>query len=275
MSTNPLNLKKQKIPLAKTPLGEQLHKAKISPLKLYHDKAVGDNRILALLEYELLTLLFGSLPGAAGYLLRKLSYGRLFKRLGKAVILGKGLTLRHARRIQIGDRVAIDDYTLMDASGAGEAGISLGNDVIISRGCVVQGKTGPVVIGDKTDIGCNTYIGSTSGITIGRSGLIAGHCYIGGGRYFSERLDIPMMDQGVYSLGPIVIGDDVWLGAGAIVLDGVRIGKGCIVGAGAVVTKDLPDYAIATGVPARIVRIRSESNDTDDNATRVDLRRQA
>ena len=65
-----------------------------------------------------------------------------------------------------------------------------------------------------------------------------------------------MMEQGVYSQGSIVIGDDVWLGAGAVVLDGVRIGKGCIVGAGAVVTKNLPDYAIAVGVPAKVTKMR-------------------
>ncbi|NEQ84957.1 MAG: maltose O-acetyltransferase [Moorea sp. SIO2I5] len=87
---------------------------------------------------------------------------------------------------------------------------------------------------------------------------MAGNCYIGGGRYLSDRLDIPMMEQGVYSKGPVVIGDDVWLGAGAIVLDGVRIGKGCIIGAGAVVTKDLPDYAVAIGVPARVIRMRQQ-----------------
>jgi acetyltransferase-like isoleucine patch superfamily enzyme len=66
-----------------------------------------------------------------------------------------------------------------------------------------------------------------------------------------------MMEQGLYSNGPVVIEDDVWLGAGAIVLDGVRIGKGCIVGAGAVVTKDLPDYAIAIGVPAKVTKMRA------------------
>ena len=68
-----------------------------------------------------------------------------------------------------------------------------------------------------------------------------------------------MMEQGVYSKGPVVIGDDVWLGAGAMVLDGVQIGKGCIVGAGSVVTKNLPDYAVAVGVPAKILKNRKNN----------------
>jgi acetyltransferase-like isoleucine patch superfamily enzyme len=74
-----------------------------------------------------------------------------------------------------------------------------------------------------------------------------------------EQVDIPMMEQGVYSEDPVVIGDDVWLGAGAMVLDGVKIGKGCIVGAGAVVTKNLPDYAVAVGVPAKILKNRKNN----------------
>jgi acetyltransferase-like isoleucine patch superfamily enzyme len=164
--------------------------------------------------------------------------------------------MRHPGRITLGDRVAIDDYSLLDASGAGEAGIILGDDVIISRNCVIQGKTGSVTIGNKTDIGCNAILSSGGGIQIGNSVLIAGNCYIGGGRYVTEQIDVPMMEQGLYTKGPVIIGDDVWLGAGSTVLDGVKIGRGCIVGAGAVVTKDLPDYAIAAGIPAKVIKTR-------------------
>ena len=58
--------------------------------------------------------------------------------------------------------------------------------------------------------------------------------------------------------GGIVIEDDVWLGFGVIVLDGVRIGKGAVIGAGAVVTKDIPEGAIAAGIPARVIKMRSD-----------------
>ena len=242
--------------IGKVSLTEQLNNPDISLLQRYQNKVMGNQHFLSLLEYELATLLLGNLSGAAGYLLRKRFYRRLFRDVGSGVILGKGLVLRHPKQITLKQGVAIDDYSLLDASGAGAAGITLKDNVIVSRNCVIQGKTGSVEIGKNTDIGCNTIISSGAGISIGNSVLIAGNCYIGGGRYLANRLDIPMLEQGVYSKGPVVIGDDVWLGTGATVLDGVRIGRGCIVGAGAVVTKDLPDYAVAVGVPARVIQMR-------------------
>ncbi|NEO98902.1 MAG: acyltransferase [Symploca sp. SIO2E9] len=242
--------------ISKVPLTEQLNKTDSSLLKSYQSKVLGNDNLFSLVEYELATFLFGNLAGGLGYLLRKRFYSSLFQNVGGGVIFGKGIVLRHPRQITLGERVAIDDYVLLDASGAGEKGIVLEEDVIISRNCVIQGKTGSVAIGKKTDIGCNTIISSGGGIFIGNSVLIAGNCYLGGGRYIVDRLDIPMMEQGVYTKGPVVIEDDVWLGAGAIVLDGVHIGKGCIVGAGALVTKDLPDYAIAVGVPAKVTKMR-------------------
>lgn len=244
--------------IAKIPLSQQLNQTQSSALKRYQAKAVGTTQLLPFLSYELITLLFGNLAGSLGYITRKMFYPRLFKQVGKSAIFGKGMVVRYPGRITLGNNVAIDDYVLLDASGAGEAGINIGDSVIISRNCVIQGKTAAVTIKDKTDIGCNTILTSGAGIFIGCSVLIAANCYIGGGRYMTNRLDVPMMEQGVYTKGPVEIGDDVWLGAGAIVLDGVKIGKGCIVGAGSVVTKDLPDYAIAVGVPARIIKNRQD-----------------
>ncbi|ESA35872.1 acetyltransferase (isoleucine patch superfamily) [Leptolyngbya sp. Heron Island J] len=245
--------------IEKIPLSEQLNQGSESALTRYQTKVLGDTRLLPFLKYELLTFLLSDLTGAIGYLLRKKFYPSLFKEIGVGAIFGKGITLRCPSRIALGKYVAIDDNGLLDASGV-TSGITLGDNVIVSRNCVIQSKTAAVTIGIKTDIGCNTIISSSGGISIGNSVLIAGNCYIGGGRYIHARLDVPMMEQGVYTKGPVVIGDDVWIGAGAIVLDGVQIGKGCVVGAGAVVTKNLPDYAVAAGVPATIKKIRSEED---------------
>jgi acetyltransferase-like isoleucine patch superfamily enzyme len=239
--------------IEKTPLAEQLHGGSRSPLQAYRAKVLGDCSLARLLGHELRVGLFSNWPGGAGYLFRKLFWGNLFRSAGSGLILGKGVTLRRPDRVSLGDRVAVDDNTLLDAGGAGPDGIVLGNDVVISRNCVIQGKSGPVAIGDRSDVGCNAVLTSVSGIDIGTSVLIAAACYIGGARYVTERGDIPFMDQGIYSRGPVAIGDGSWLGANVTVLDGMRIGAGCVVGAGAVVTSDLPPHSIAAGVPARVM----------------------
>jgi acetyltransferase-like isoleucine patch superfamily enzyme len=247
-----------KTSISKKPLASQLHDENVSMLARYMDKAYGTRSPFPVLANELRVFLLGDLTGGAGYFLRKTFYGGMFRKVGRGVIFGRGLILRHPGKISFGERVSIDDDVMLDASGAGERGITLGDDVIVSRSCVIQGKTGPVMIGDRTDVGCNCIFSSVSGIEIGNSTLIAGHCYIGGGRYRSDRLDIPIMDQGSYSEGPVIIGEDVWLGAGVIVLDGVRVGRGSIIGAGAVVTREIPEYSLAVGVPARVIGTRGK-----------------
>lgn len=260
-------IKKERRVIHKTTLADQLHRQKDSLIKRYQDKVLGSDSLLRLLGYEMAILLFSNLPGAVGYALRKIAYKRLFRKVGGGVIFGKGMAIRYPGRITLGDRVAIDDNVMLDAWGAGDEGVTIGDDVIISRNCVVQGKMAPIRIGARTDVGCNTVMSSVSGIYIGDSVLIAGNCYIGGGRYTTDRIDIPMMDQGLFTKGPVEIGDDCWLGAGAVVLDGVKLGRGCIVGAGAVVTRDVPDYAIVTGVPARVVGTRGRKQPVESTCS--------
>ncbi len=243
----------------KVSVAQELYSTENSLLKRYQAKALGDFSLLCLLRYEAGTMFCGNLSGAFGYILRKWMLAGLFKRTGPGLILGKGVVLRHPGKIALGARVAVDDLTLMDASGAGEEGIDVADDVIISRNCVIQGKTGPVSIGQRTDIGCNTVLSSISGLSIGCCVLIAANCYLGGGQYAHDRLDLPMMDQGLMAGAPLTVEDDVWVGAGAIILDGLTIGRGCIIGAGSVVTRDLPAYSIVAGVPAKVLRRRENS----------------
>ncbi len=242
-----------KTSVPKQPLAEQLHDEQTSLFRRYCLKAVGDVRLSSLLKYEFFSLLFGNLYGGPGYVLRKWFWPALFKKAGGGLILGRGISLRHSGKVALGNRVAIDDHVLIDACGAGDEGIVIGDDVIISRNCVIQGKTGPVHIGSRTDIGCNTILSSVTGIFIEDAVLIAGNCYIGGARYHTENTARPVMDQGIYSKGPVHIGTGTWLGAGVTVLDGVRIGKNCIIGAGSVVIRDLPDFSVAAGIPVRLM----------------------
>ena len=250
---------KEIINISKRQLTEQLHAQEASLLKRYKLKVSGDVSTNQFVKHEMITSVLGNISGGLGFFLRGLFYRRMFKEAGRGLIIGKGVVVRHPNKIVLGERIAIDDYSLIDAGGAGRKGLVIHDEVIISRNCVVQAKTGPVFIGQKTDIGCNVVISSVSGINIGDYVLIAGNCYIGGGRYRFEMSELSMMEQGIYSEGPVVIEDDVWLGAGVIVLDGIKIGKGSIVGAGAVVTNDLPEYSISVGIPAVVRGYRNET----------------
>ena len=235
---------------------QRLHGSERSETEKYRELVTGERGMLALIRYELLTGLLGPLPGGLGILLRRRFYRRLFREMGRGVIFGRNVVIRHADKIRLGSRVVIDDNAVIDGRGAADEGVVIGDDAILNRGVIVQSKEGPIEIGQKTSIGSGTVIVSMGGVKIGRSVLVAGGCYLSGGMYHTERIDIPISEQGVYSRGPVEIGEGSWLGMGATVLDAVSIGKGVVVGAGAVVTRDLPDFAVATGVPAEIQRIR-------------------
>jgi acetyltransferase-like isoleucine patch superfamily enzyme len=238
-------------------LAQELQDRSTSLRARYQRKVLASGGLFALLQYEFITALASNAAGAVGYFLRKLLFPALLRSSGRSTIFGRGMVLRHPDRIDIGEGTAIDDNVMLEAGGGGEEGIRIGADVIISRGCVIQAKTAPVAIGDRSDIGCNVIISSISGVELGRAVLVGGNTYIGGGRYKTDDLDELMIDQGLESKGPVIIEDDVWLGAGVVVIDGSRIGHGSIVGSGAVVTGTIPPFSIAAGVPARVIKTRA------------------
>jgi acetyltransferase-like isoleucine patch superfamily enzyme len=229
-----------------------------SALAKYGDFFVGSGRWGEILKYDLIMLAASVTPGALGYALRKSLYRFLFARLGRGVNFGRNVSLRCPSRMCVGDRVAIDDDCALDARGAEDSdGFVIGDDTLVARQCFLGVKHGRLRIGRRCSIGPQTVMSAVSAIEIGDDVLVAGQCYVGGARYHAVRGAGPMAKQGVYSEGPVTIGDDVWLGAGARIIDGVQVGAGAIIGAGAVVTRSVPPNAIAVGVPARVVGERS------------------
>lgn len=225
---------------------------KRSFMQKYQDLVVGKPGIGQLLQYELLTLLLGQLPGATGLALRRIFYPHLFACVGKNVLFGHHLTLRAPGCISIGNNVVLDDYVLLSVRGVEDERIEIGNGVQLGAYAQLKTRAGSIFVGEHANIGAECRIDSTSEVRIGCYCLIAGRCYIGGVNHRFDRTDIPIVKQPLASKGGVCIGDDVWLGAHVIVNDGVTIGTGAVVGAGAVVTKDIPPYAIAMGVPAQV-----------------------
>jgi len=226
-----------------------------SALRKYQDLVVGSRSLGRLLLYELVVTFTSWVPGALGLVLRRLGYPLLVGSVGRNVVFGQGVVLRHPSKIRIGDGVTIDDQVLLDAKGASNRGITLGNGVFLGRGTILSCKDGDITLGESVNIGFYSEIFSGSSVTVGRHGLFAAYTYLVGGGHEFERTDLAVLEQPRSSKG-IALGDNVWLGAGAKVLDGVRVGNDVVVGAGAVVTSDLPDGAVAVGIPARVIRQR-------------------
>jgi acetyltransferase-like isoleucine patch superfamily enzyme len=121
----------------------------------------------------------------------------------------------------------------------------------------IQGS-GYFELGKNSYIGAYSIIGCNEKVIIGNNVMISQFVSIRDTDHRFDRTDIPMMYQGIKTQ-PVIIEDDVWIGYGSIINKGVRIGKGSIVAAGAVVTKDVPSYAIVAGVPAKVIKYRGEN----------------
>ena len=130
----------------------------------------------------------------------------------------------------------------------------VGKGVYILDGCRIYHPQG-IRIGDYSGINHFTDIGGRGGLIIGRYVMIGPYCQIITALHKSTDWTIPISRQGIEG-SKVTIEDDVWLGAHVIVLPGVKIGRGAIVGAGAVVTNDVRPYSLVAGVPARFIRNR-------------------
>jgi acetyltransferase-like isoleucine patch superfamily enzyme len=121
---------------------------------------------------------------------------------------------------------------------------------------------GKISIGEGSSISDNClFNGCTEGITVGKKVMIAPNCVIIAFDHGYRDLEVPMIDQ-PWEAASIVIEDDVWIAANCTITKGVRLGKGCIVGANSVVTKDVAPFSIVGGVPAKVLGTRKpEDND--------------
>lgn len=130
-----------------------------------------------------------------------------------------------------------------------------GCGIVVKQHCKIGSATG-LKVGDRSQLGDNARIGQH--VKLGCDVVMGPDVIIMANAHAFEDPSTPINKQGAQPINPVTVGDDVWLGTRAIILPGVTIGKGAIVAAGAIVTRDIPAFAIAGGNPARIIRYRGE-----------------
>lgn len=178
---------------------------------------------------------------------------------GGALFIGKRVQLRHTGLIRLGRSVIIEDGVLIDALSL--EGVQINDNVTIARSAIIQ-CTGVISqlgvglsVGTNSAIGAYAFIGAQGGVQIGSDVIMGPRVNIHSEDHGYDDVHTPIRLQPVRRQG-VVIENDCWIGAGAIILDGVRLGRGCVVAAGSVVKESIPAYKVAAGVPSRIVKDR-------------------
>ncbi len=216
---------------------------------------------------ELLLITFvGNIPTIFfGVKLRNILYRAIFARIGSSVFIQDNVEFSGASSIEIGSGVYIFRGVYIDGGGYSDKKLSLenkNNKICLENGVAIErnvniGALGGtfIHIGQNTFIGPGTCIAGPGDIKIGKNCLIAAQSGIFANNHNFADMELPIREQGITRRG-IVIEDDCWLGSGVKVLDGVTIGKGSVIGANSVVTKDIPPFSVAVGIPARVIKKR-------------------
>lgn len=226
-----------------------------SAFRKYRDLFYGDRSLGYVLWAEFVFFMFSATPGALGLLLRRVFYPGLFRACGKKTLFGQHITFRHPHKISLGSGVILDDNCMLDAKGNSNEGITIEDGVFIGRNSIVYCKNGNIHLKHGVNISSNCTVFSSNSLTMEADTLVGAYSYLLSGGEYDTNSSTRFVDQnGMKSKGPLVVGSNSWIGAGAIVLDGASIGEHCVIGAGAVVTKPVPANSLAVGLPARVAR---------------------
>ncbi|HSH04643.1 MAG TPA: acyltransferase [Anaerolineae bacterium] len=200
---------------------------------------------------QLIYALLGWIPSIIGIGLRGLFY-RLILNMNGVAAIEKNVRLRFANYITLGHGAYLDENSYLHAC---PNGITIGDNSLVMHGAVLHVYNfrdlphAHITIGQDSLIGEYTVIRGQGGVTIGDRVFTSPYTQIIAVNHVFDDPSRPFAEQGITAQG-IIIEDDVWLGANAVITDGVRVGRGSVVAAGAVVTKDVPPHTVVGGVPA-------------------------
>ncbi|EKD64422.1 MAG: Transferase hexapeptide repeat containing protein [uncultured bacterium] len=164
-----------------------------------------------------------------------------FHHMGSMVSFERNIKVENSKLIHLGDKVNIDE----DCSLA--VFERYRNDSFSHDKPVIQ-------IGDNVGLGKGTIVYAIKGVNIKKDVMIGPYCFIGDYDHQYLEVNKPIVNQPLTNADPIIIDEGSWVGAHVTISSGVRIGKNSVIGANSVVTKDIPDYSVAVGVPARVIK---------------------
>ncbi|MBW4462880.1 MAG: acyltransferase [Nodosilinea sp. WJT8-NPBG4] len=200
---------------------------------------------------KLIFSLIEPIPRPLGTVVRKFLYPLLAKSWGKAPYIQAWVEILGANNIITGNNISILRYSLLNCNFE-NCLLRLGGNISLDRGVSIRLENNCTIdIGDNTYIGPYSCLSGPGKVKIGRDCIIASMV----GIYANQHHHVGSRTEG------ITIEDKCWIGSGAKILDGVTIGYGSAIGAGAVVTKDIPPYSVAIGVPARVLENRRTNPD--------------
>ena len=210
------------------------------------DKSVGNREVVIILCEKAFQLVRGC-------------YLKLFIKSEGLIFAGKRCRIRFKHKIKAGKTLTIGDNVEINALS--RDGIRLGNNVSINRNTIIE-CTGVIrdlgeglEIGDNVGIAQNCFIQVRGRVSIGNNVIFGPGVSVFSENHVFDDPELPIVSQGEKRQG-VTIEDGVWVGAQAVILDGVRVGKNSIIAAGSVVNKDVADYSIVGGVPAKIIKYR-------------------
>lgn len=210
---------------------------------------------------EAITLgtMFGIIFERGMMLLRGIFRKPFFKKSKGILFIGKRVKIKNKKKISFNGSATIEDGCFIEALS--KSGMKVGNNFSLGKNSIIE-CTGVIrelgeelIIGDNVGIAANAFIAMRGKVEIGSNTIFGPNVSIHAENHNFSDIDKPIKLQGATRKG-VKIGEDCWIGSKAVILDGVTIGSHSIIAAGAVVTKDVPEYSIVGGVPAKVIKSR-------------------
>lgn len=205
---------------------------------------------------EFLTILFEK--GFAA--IRGLLFIKPFLKKSKGIIFAaRGSRIQFGHKIKVGSGFNLMEHATLNALSY--EGVEIGNNFTLGKYAIIECTGVLRNVGNSLKIGNNVginhycFIGVRGNIVIGNNVIFGPRVNIFSENHNFSKLEIPIKEQGV-TKEDTIIGNDIWIGANVSIMPGVKVGNGCVIAAGSVVTKDIPDFSVVAGVPAKIITNR-------------------